>query len=183
MATPPVFVAGDILTADQMNKVGLWHISTVTGGNGTSSLAVPDVFSADYSAYRVLLSGGTIGTATNLRLRLGSSATGYYSSQEYISFAAAQVLGGDVNATYLNGVGRSEPTTGSDGTIEFYNPQAAARTRIHAMFVAMNTTGGAQTTLGYHNVATAYTGFTVFTTAGNWTSDLTVEVFGYNPAT
>ena len=180
MATPPVFTAGEILTAAQMNKVGLWHVATVTGGSGAASLPVPDVFSADFYNYRVIVRGGTIATGTNLRMRLGASATAYYSAQEYISFAAAQVLAGDVNATYWNGVGRSTPTNGSDGTFDLYNPFEAARTRIHAMFVDMSTTGGAQTTLGYHNTATSYTGFTIYTTSGNWTSDLTVTVYGYN---
>lgn len=180
MATPPDFTAGAVLTAAQMNKIGLWHITTVTGGNGTSSVAVDNVFSADYLNYRITVSGGTIATATNLRMRLGASATGYYSAQEFISFAAAQVLGGDVNAAYWTVVGRSTPTNGSDSTFNLYRPFEAERTRIHAMFVDMSTTGGAQTSLGYHNVATSYSGFTLFTTSGNWTSDLTVTVYGYN---
>lgn len=180
MATPPDFTAGAVLTAAQMNKVGLWHVATVTGGNGAASLAVPDVFSADFYNYRVILRGGTIATATNLRMRLGASATGYYSAQEYISFAAGQVLAGDVNATYWTAVGRSTPTNGTDATFDLYNPFEAQRTRIHAMFVDQSTTGGAQTSLGYHNTATSYTDFTIYTTSGNWTSDLTVTVYGYN---
>ena len=179
MATPPDFTAGAVLTAAQMNAVGLWHVDTVVGGNGVSSLAVPDVFSADFYNYRVIIRGGTIATGTNVRMRLGASATGYYAAHEYISFAALQILGGDVNATYWTSVGRSTPTNGTDATFDLYNPFEAARTRIHAMFVDMSTTGGAQTSLGYHNTATSYTGFTIYTTSGNWTSDLTVTVYGY----
>ena len=176
----PTFTSGEVLTAAEINKVGLWRVATVTGGSGTSSVDVNNVFSADYRNYRVIIRGGTIATGTNIRMRLGASATAYYSSQEYISFAAAQVLAGDVNATYWTVVGRSVPTNGSDATFDLYNPFEAERTRIHAMFVDMSTTGGAQTSLGYHNAATSYTGFTLFTTSGNWTSDLTITVYGYN---
>jgi hypothetical protein len=180
----PVFAPFEILTADEMNKVGLWKVTSITGGNGVATLTVPDAFVSDFLNYRIIIqSGGTIATGTNIRLRLGASSTGYYSAQEYISYAAGQILGGDVNGAHWTSVGRSNPTNGSDGTIELYGPGEARRTRLHAMFVDQATTGGAQTSLGYHNVATAYTSFQLSTaSAADWTSDLTVVVYGYNPA-
>ena len=55
MATPPVFSAGSVLTAGQMNKVGLWLLNTTTFTT-QNSVNVDSVFSSDFDHYRVLIS-------------------------------------------------------------------------------------------------------------------------------
>jgi hypothetical protein len=40
MATPPDFSSGAVLTAAQMNSVGLWLVKTQTVGTTVSSVAV-----------------------------------------------------------------------------------------------------------------------------------------------
>ena len=48
MATPPTFSSGSVLTAAQMNAVGLWLVKTQTVGTAVSSVSVTDVFSSNY---------------------------------------------------------------------------------------------------------------------------------------
>jgi hypothetical protein len=43
MATPPDFSSGAVLTAAQMNSVGLWLVKTQTVGTAVSSVAVTGV--------------------------------------------------------------------------------------------------------------------------------------------
>ena len=55
MATPPVFSAGAVLTAAQMNAVGLWEIKTQTIGTGVASFEVTGAFSSDYDNYKIVI--------------------------------------------------------------------------------------------------------------------------------
>jgi len=178
----PVFAPFEILTADEMNKVGLWKVASVTGGNGAATLPVNDVFSSDYLHYRVIVTGGTVATGTTLRLRLGSSSTGYYAGYLLMVYSAAGgVFGNDNNAAFFTQVGHSAPTTGTDAAFDVRFPFETQRTRFNTAFAQMGTALGSIHGAGYHNVATSYTGFTLSTaSAANWTSDLTVTVYGYN---
>jgi hypothetical protein len=183
MATPPNFTAGAVLTAAQINKVGLWHITTVTGGNGAASVPVADVFSADFNDYQIVVSGGTIATAQNLRMRLGATATGYYAGYITNRYDTGALLGGgDNNATYWTIIGHQTSGNGADANIHLTNPFATVRTGMSAAHAQFSTTAGAGPNFGagFVNNNTSYTGFTVFTTTGNWTGDITISVYGYN---
>ena len=52
--TFPSFSVGEVLTAADMNAVGLWKITTVTFNNEASKV-VDNVFSADYTNYKVVV--------------------------------------------------------------------------------------------------------------------------------
>ena len=186
MATPPDFTAGAVLTAAQMNKVGLWHVKTVTGGNGAASLPVTDVFSADFIDYKISVTGGTIGSAQNLRMRLGSSGTGiYYAGYVLVPYnsTGSVIGGGDNGATYWTQIGYIGATTGAEANITITSPFEARRTGMtcqHGQFTTVALQGSINGA-GWHNSATSYTDFTIFTTSGNFTSDITITVYGYNP--
>lgn len=186
MATPPNFTAGAVLTAAQMNKIGLWHITTVTGGNGAASVPVTGVFSADFIDYKISITGGTIATAQNLRMRLGSSGTNiYYAGYVLLPYnsTGGVVGGGDNGGSYWTQVGYIGATTGAEANITVTSPYLAQRTGFtcqHGQFITTAGQGGL-TGAGYHNAATSYTDFTIFTTSGNFTSDITITVYGYNP--
>jgi hypothetical protein len=77
MATPPDFTTGAVLTAAQMNAVGLWLVKTQTVGSAVPDVTVTDAFSADYDNYKILYTGGTASGAVGpLNMKLGSSTTG-----------------------------------------------------------------------------------------------------------
>jgi len=97
MATPPVFSVGQVLTASQMNQVGLWRVTTctvaasaggtaptasdgvITLGTSNTSVTVGNAFSADFDNYRIIFSGIDFTNGANLHaFRIGTTATGYF---------------------------------------------------------------------------------------------------------
>jgi len=187
MATPPIFSPLQVLTSDVMSQVGMWHVKTVTGGNGAASVPVTDVFSADYVDYKISVTGGRIATAQNLRMRLGASATSYYAGYVLVPWnTTGNVLGGaDNNGTYFTQVGFIGTTTGAEANILVTSPNLAKHTGLtvqHGQFTTAATNGGL-TGAGFHNSATSHTDFTIFSTTGNFTADITITVWGFNPGT
>ena len=72
----PDFAPGDVLTAADMDAVGLWLVKTQTVGTGVSSVTVTGAFSSTYDNYFVTYTGGTGSTQTPLRIQMGSTTTG-----------------------------------------------------------------------------------------------------------
>lgn len=97
MATPPTFTTGSVLTAAQMNQVGLWRVG---GGSfvGASSFDVIG-FSSDYKFYRLEYSAQRVDTTGNTTLvaQLYSGATArtttYYGSGFYTSYLGTSGVG------------------------------------------------------------------------------------------
>lgn len=94
MATPPVFVAGAVLTAAQMNKIGMWQVAGPTTFTAVSSVSLPNsTFTADWPHYRILcnISSATSGATLTMRMRASgsdSTASSYWSvalGQEYLT--------------------------------------------------------------------------------------------------
>jgi hypothetical protein len=109
MATPPDFTAGQVLTAAQMNQIGLWLVKTQTIGTAVSSVTVTGAFTADYHSYLIRVIGGTASTSLTLNLTLGSTVTGYYyggSTGTYAGGAPASFAG--ANATSFVAAGSAE---------------------------------------------------------------------------
>ena len=84
MATPPTFSTGAVLTAAQMNAVGMWKIGTTTIGTGVSSVNISNVFTSDYSRYKIVIQGVVFSaSAANAYLQLFFNGTNYYSAVNY----------------------------------------------------------------------------------------------------
>lgn len=179
MATPPDFVAGNVLTAAQMNAVGLWLIKTQTIGSGVSSVTVSDVFSADYENYRIIVSGGVGSTNSTLRLTIGAANTAYY----WAAYVSAAYSGGSLSAQ------QSANSTNFDFAGQFSTDSIRSDIELNQPFLTKNTfyrsswinpaTGGTQATAaGYLNNSTSYTAFTLTCASGTLTGG-TVYVYGY----
>lgn len=84
MATPPDFVAGQVLTAAQMNQIGLWRVAGASFTTATSFSLPNNTFTADFSNYKILIviTAVTADVAITGRLRTAGSdnATTNYSS-------------------------------------------------------------------------------------------------------
>lgn len=92
MATPPVFSAGAVLTAAQMNKIGMWQVVAPTAFSAVSSFSLPNsTFTSDYPHYRIVcnISSATSGATLTMRMRASGTddtASSYWSlvwGQEY----------------------------------------------------------------------------------------------------
>jgi hypothetical protein len=175
MATPPTFTAGSILTAAQMNSVGMWLVASGTIGTAVSTVAVANCFTGDYDAYKIVVSGGAASADSFMKMVLGASTTGYYQARNGVLYSTgARSDGADNNAAAWTAVGTSL-TTGLDAEITLINVNYAKWTVLKGFY----TTGSAGTdVVGVHQVNTAYTGFTIYPNSGTWTGGY-YRVYGY----
>lgn len=174
--TFPSFSPGDVLAASDMNAVGLWLVKTQTIGSAVSSVTVSDAFSSTYDNYRVIVSGGAASTALDLRMTLGSTATGYYWGQFYIVFSTGTTneAAGN-NSTYIPVA--SGTTTTLNGVVDILAPNLAENT----VFLSQGSIASQQAAgfcNGYLGDTTAYTAFTLTTSTGTITGG-TIKVYGY----
>jgi hypothetical protein len=177
MATPPDFVAGQVLTAAQMNKIGSWLIKTQTIGTTVSSVVVSDAFSADYEAYRIVVTGGAGSTLQDLRMTLGSTATGYYYSFVGTAYNSNTPFGSAAqNAASWVFAGAAD-TGALSMDVTLHQPFATKITTIRGQYTSVTTTGAAGTFNGYLNDTTSYTAFTITPSTGTMTGG-TIYVYG-----
>jgi hypothetical protein len=178
--TFPSFTTGEVLTAADMNAVGLWLVKTQTIGSGVATVVVADAFSSQYDAYKIEMTGGA-GSGTNaLNLQMGSTITGYYWSTVLSRYDGAGVLsGGTSNDTVWKQIG----FTSADGhlcTFELQNPFLSKKTGVIGYHYDTRTGGGTGfgITGGHLANTTSYTGFTILAAAGTLTGG-TIRVYGY----
>jgi hypothetical protein len=175
----PVFATGDVLNASDMNAVGLWLVKTQTIGTGVSSVTVTGAFSANYDRYKITVSGGLASTPLDIRLTLGSTATGYYGFLLYGAYNTNTVQGfGQNNAAFWGyvGTGTSDALTGN---FELDNPFSTKRTFIGAQnALSLAPSGVGNSFSGYLADNTSYTAFTLTASTGNMTGG-TIRVYGY----
>lgn len=194
----PSFAVGDVLTASDMNAVGLWRITPTVSGTGMalsgSEIVMTDVtagevrsiFSSSYRHYRVIFVHNA-STTMSMKIEMLSgtntveSGTVYrWASTGYTSQGNAYNDGntGTTSFTYASQGGSSDAGTGYL-VIDFINPNAVARTWISTIG-AFEWTGDIvykrdQSVLV--DTATQYTGFKVTPSAGN--IDGWISVYGY----
>lgn len=171
----PSFSSGDVLTATDMNAVGMWLVKTQTIGTAVSSVTVTGAFSADYDNYLITVSGGVSSAgATPLNLKLGATVTGYYFSLLYTGYVAtpAANVGANVGAWEWAGTGQ---TTGLSADIRLTTPFLTKPTTYRAS--VENSTFYAGTTNGYLNNTTSYTSFIIAPASGTMTGG-TIRVYG-----
>lgn len=179
MATPPTFSVGAVLTAAQMNAVGLWLVKTQTVGTAVTSVTVSNAFSADYDNYRIVYDGGTSSTDAAFTIQLGSTATGYHYSIVYQQYNATTPLGaGAANTTSWPNAGR-QSTTRNSLVVDIFNPYLSTYSgiRYHGVDYAA-TSGYIITGGGMLNNTTSYTDFKINAGAGTITGG-TIRVYGY----
>jgi len=170
MATPPDFVAGQVLTAAQMNKVGAWLVTNATF-SGVSAVNVNNVFTSDFINYRVTWLVDASSTSQNVAFRLRASGTDS-SASYYMSGVAGQL--GAAATDYFT---RSNNATSATVALTFqngqrymdltlYGPQLARATFFSGQYVDSNSFQ-TYSLGGGHNVATAYDGFSLLAGAGS----------------
>ena len=177
MAVPPDFVAGQVLTAAQMNKVGRWLVKTQTIGTAVSSTAVTGAFSADYDQYEIIITGGVVSVAgTSSLMTLGSTATGYYWFNYQGNYANTVASSGGVNSTSWF-VGLGGTSLGFATRILVGQPFLADESWYECSYRLATTTGAAGWSGGYLNNTTSYTDFTITYSGGTATGG-TIYVYG-----
>jgi hypothetical protein len=177
--TFPSFTTGEVLTAADMNAVGLWLVKTQTIGTAVSTVTVTGAFSSNYDAYLITITGGVGSGSAGVNMTLGATATGYYFAANYVSYIGGSgVFNGANVASWQECIYMSTQAINCQITLK--NPNLAQRTFINwqnsgaaTTAVNLSTNGG-----GYLNDSTQYTAFTLTPTAGTMTGG-TIRVYGY----
>ena len=178
MATPPTFSSGAVLTAAQMNGVGLWLVTTESVGTAVLSETVTSAFSADYDNYLILMSGGTSSAACSIGIEIGGAANNYYGFMTYGDSVGNTVLGaGRNNTAIMNWVGGSQGAgQAAHVSVQVINPFKALYTKF--LNGDYQNAGVYGTMQGEHRVATSYTSFKLVPDSGTLTGG-TIYVYGY----
>ena len=194
MATPPDFTAGQVLTAAQMNAIGLWRVTglsatftggtpgtiadgVVTIGSANTAIAVTNAFNDDFENYKIKITGGASSVTCLLQMRLGATTTNYYQGRIGVTLSAGTAAVGAQNGTGTEWVAvGSSTTSGLYGDINLEAPKLAKFTNLSCSYYDATTT---ISVVGYQGSTTSFTGFTIFASTGNLTGG-TIRVYGYN---
>jgi hypothetical protein len=184
MATPPDFSSGAVLTAAQMNSVGLWKITSGTVTSGTSF----DItnFNADYDSYKLVLtqirtnvSGGSIQLRT---LASGTPAiTGYYWGVTAVDTAAgtSAVFRGN-NSTVMETLSVQNGAVSGMVSVEIHNPFTTQYTSFNGQSTDSRAAGSYSgiSFAGQLANSTSYNGIRVLLSANSFTN-CTYKLYGY----
>jgi hypothetical protein len=186
MAVPPVFVAGQVLTAAQMNQIGLWQVKAKTSFTAATSVTVDNVFTSDFQDYLLILRYETSTAAQNINYQNrvgGVSATTNYNFQRLL-VASTTVSGArtTAQASFPVGLGTG-PGYPSLASVIISGPQLAGPTNA-TVHVSHADNSYAVPIMWYsasnHSTAVAYDGFELSVGGGaNATGNYTV--WGFRP--
>jgi hypothetical protein len=157
---------------------GLTLIKSETIGSAVGSVTVTGAFSSTYENYRIILSGGVASADNFLNVTLGSTATGYYRSGIFVTYASTTVNGiSGANTTSWANICEAN-ANGLSGSFDLFCPNLVKNTTIVASTAKNSTTGYMVALSGYLNDTTQYTAFTLTPSTGTLTGG-TIRVYGY----
>lgn len=178
MATYPVFSVGEVLTADDMNAVGMWLVKTVSVGTNVSGVDVTAAFSSTFDNYMVAWSNvdSTVDN-TGLFFRFGTIAapvtTNYKFGGKFMGYTGTNIDLNQNTPGYWE-VGGTETDINS-GAFFVYGPNLAARTTFSATFARSD---ASFVIAGIHDAGTQHTDFHIYGNSANLTGG-TIRVYGY----
>jgi hypothetical protein len=172
----PSFASGEVLTAADMNAVGLWLVKTQTIGTGVASVTVTGAFSTDYDNYRVIYQMGDSSATAELRLTFNNSTgTTYSHGGVYVQYGSITVFGETANNVNTGiRVGNTNVDL-SSCVFDIFSPFLTTPTHVtsnHADATFWSVRGGRDS-----NVA-SQTAFTLTPGGGTLTGG-TIRVYGY----
>ena len=187
MTTPPLFVANTVLSAAQMNKIGMWKISTTSLSGVTTNIS--NCFSSDYTNYRVLCtnmntSSGTV-RALTLRFRTTSDDTTAQYNSFQLGVYGSTVFGSSAIAQTSATLGASSAQVSGSASLGFcldiLSPNTATGTTYMGTLLTYQsdvTNYVHRTIIGNMTTSTQYTGFSIIGVTDSLSG--TVQVYGYN---
>jgi len=177
----PSFATGEVLTAADMNAVGLWKTAAVTF-SGSSGVEVQNCFSSNYTNYKVLINYfGSVGTNSQIQYMTGTNTRdtvstydrwGFYYLNGLTNFTAAS----QPNQFVANhGTASSSPSTAE---LTIFKPNVTGEITVSSNH-SWAADSGLATWLDFNKRASGgYTGIYFFPASGTITG--TITVYGYN---
>ena len=183
--TYPSFSVGEVLTAADMNAVGLWKIKEVTLASAADSgTAFQSIFSSSFDSYKIVchtLTAATNGALPRMTFYYGTNTeqtTTYYSAVTNSIFNGTSNLTSVNNGAYI-GLGAACDNLGDSGfVIDILGVGSAGKGTVNIQYVdaynASFASGG-----GLVGTSQTYTGVKFFMSTGNIA--MTATVYGYKP--
>lgn len=178
----PSFNTGDVLTAADMNAVGMWLVKTQAVGTGVASVTVTSCFNSTFANYRIIYMGGSATTSSNLALQFGPASVGGYNANYYqivhYSFfngTANNNIAASNNASNFPYIGFHD----SDSvrfSADIGNPNATEWTTLYNAPYITNASAGYCVGVVQNNAQ--FTEFTLSPSSGTLTGG-TIRVYGY----
>ena len=177
--TYPSFNSGEVLTASDMNAVGLWKVGSGTLSLTTTATNVTGVFSSTYKNYRLIYNVTARSTTSRIDMRyiIGTTPTssGYYQGGLGGDYASNTVLYYQRSNNDPQFFGQSNADKMSF-SMDIFRPNVASRTN-HTGGMVDVYSGYAYTFGGLQNSDSQFTGFQLFTSTG--TATVEYQIFGY----
>jgi hypothetical protein len=194
MATPPDFTSGAILTAAQMNGIGMWKVrpTSVSGtgatinstgsvivASGANAVNIEGCFTSDFSSYEVVISNMRVSTDSNVNWRFRSASGLVNTSSYYVGGSDGTAYGAAVTQVLTNLIAAPAATGGAKLTI--INPQLAEESGFYCLGTDFRAAGNSGKMIsGFENSNTSMTGITVYANNGAATiTAATIAIYGY----
>jgi hypothetical protein len=166
-----IYEAGGITAT----AAGLTLISATSIGSGVSSVTVSNAFSSTYDNYKITVSGGSCSTFHDMNLSLGSTATGYYAAQNYVTYSSGAVnTNGRNNVSSFQAIGVARVKY-LHMNIDLFSPFLSDETVYNGWYIHESQAGFS---VGFLDNTTSYTAFTIAPGSGTLTGG-TIRVYGY----
>ena len=182
MATPPQFTSGAVLTAAQMNAVGLWEVRAGTLSLSTTPSQVTGVFlNSDFPHYKLIVKTTAastsnkilfkflVGTTPNSSAYYAGGVGGSSGSNTVVYFERSN------NATSLS-LGAATSAATRVTAFDIIGPNSTTQTMYSGFYTEVNNADGF-TWGGTHLASTAFDGFELATSAGTMTVEY--NLYGY----
>jgi hypothetical protein len=178
----PSFASGEVLTAADMNAVGMWRVATASP-SGAQTTDITNCFSSDYDFY--LLEAAYYGsTATDFQFRFLTGTNTPNTAANYnrdgFYYLAGVTNFGSSNATsqfFGNTAGLS--STISTTRIVFHNPFSSTTRTACEHFHFDVQSGLTATFASQHTTTTSFTGLRIYSSNGSTTLTGRINVYGY----
>lgn len=184
MAVPPIFVSGQVLTAAQMNKVGMWTVIAKTSFSAVSNFGAANVFTSDYDDYLLVVRATTSSTTSGgFQLTISSTPASTLYSRQVFS-ADNTTLSGSRSTAQANLLGIPQATNGSYAGLNmmYISKPALATPTLFKISTAFSQGDFLSIRIvdiaGMHETATAYDGWSINMAVGTTTGDYTL--YGLN---
>lgn len=146
MPSPPTYTAGQVLTAADMNSVGLWKTAAVTVGTGVASVSISfhdGSGTSYYDAYRIVLRNVDASAGGDLRLTVaGVAALNVYYSGRYNLTSGGVATTTAVNAGAYWTIATLGVSNDTSVSFDLYNATNTARKQVTGMYNCNTGEGG-----------------------------------------
>jgi hypothetical protein len=176
----PSFATGEVLTAADMNAVGLWLVKTQTIGTGVSTQNITSCFSADYNMYVITIDDMTSsasGGAVYWKLLNGTTpiTAGIYGTTMFFTTGAATPGYAALSNSAFGECGSFDATSKNSLIFNIEKPFLANYTRMAFSNIDDNFwRQGAY----IHQANTSFDGIQFLPSTGTFTGG-TIRVYGY----